>query len=83
MVNPDHRMTPDQALKHPWIADNRHNAPIADIARNMEHFKATRSSVCLLQSPASNSNQPAEHHTPIPRPQANLKQLDNEDEDDD
>ena len=45
MVNPEQRMTPEQALQHPWISDNKSTEPISDITKNMKTFKASRSQV--------------------------------------
>ncbi|KAJ9439464.1 hypothetical protein DIPPA_08910 [Diplonema papillatum] len=47
VVNPEKRLTPEQALKHAWIAENRHTELITDISKNMKHFKANRSEASL------------------------------------
>eukprot|EP01064_Diplonema_japonicum_P013373 TRINITY_DN20920_c0_g1_i1.p1 TRINITY_DN20920_c0_g1~~TRINITY_DN20920_c0_g1_i1.p1 ORF type:complete len:349 (+),score=111.85 TRINITY_DN20920_c0_g1_i1:47-1048(+) len=43
VVNPEKRLTPEEALAHSWIAENRFDAPIQDITKNMKQFKVSRS----------------------------------------
>eukprot|EP00754_Rhynchopus_humris_P025434 Rhum_TRINITY_DN14945_c6_g1::Rhum_TRINITY_DN14945_c6_g1_i1::g.130917::m.130917/K08794/CAMK1; calcium/calmodulin-dependent protein kinase I len=49
VVNPEQRMTPEQALQHPWISDNKSTEPISDITKNMKTFKASRSQASLCE----------------------------------